>query len=134
MRSGSGVNIFRFCQFYTACLCQVIHYFNLKQSSSYEWLKPFSILSGLQTPKSIGLEEEADVKKFVKIAKYIFLFMTINMTVSAFLMPFVLSLNAMFTFNSKLIETIFIYISWSLLFAISCNYSVGFIFWQITYI
>jgi hypothetical protein len=55
------------------------------------------------------------------------------MIVSAFIMPFILSLNAMFTFNNNLIETILISIPWSLLFAISCHYSVGIIFWQITY-
>ncbi len=55
------------------------------------------------------------------------------MIVSAFIMPFILSLNTMFTFNNNLIETILISIPWSLLFAISCHYSVGIIFWQITY-
>lgn len=55
------------------------------------------------------------------------------MIVSALIMPFILSLNAMFTFNNNLIETILISIPWSLLFAISCHYSVGIIFWQITY-
>ncbi len=40
-------NIHMTAFWFTACLCQVIHYLNSKKNSSYEWLKPFAMLSGL---------------------------------------------------------------------------------------
>jgi hypothetical protein len=39
-------NIHMTAFWFTACLCQVIHYLNSKKNCSYEWLKPFAMLSG----------------------------------------------------------------------------------------
>jgi hypothetical protein len=40
-------NIHMTAFWFAACFCQVIHYLNSKKNSSYEWLKPFAMLSGI---------------------------------------------------------------------------------------
>jgi hypothetical protein len=70
---------------------QLLHYINYKNNLKPSYLKPFDMMSGLVSPKSIGLTNEVKIYKLLKISKQLFficdiiteklvpiLFMTIN--------------------------------------------------------
>jgi hypothetical protein len=48
---------------------QIIHYGNFKNHIKPSYLKPFEMMSGLYPPKSIGLTNEAQIHKMIKLSK-----------------------------------------------------------------
>jgi hypothetical protein len=51
---------------------QLLHYINYKKNLKPSYFKPFDMMSGLVSPKSIGLTNEVKIYKFLKISKYLF--------------------------------------------------------------
>jgi hypothetical protein len=51
---------------------QLLHYINYKKNLKPSYLKPFDMISGLVSPKSIGLTNEVKIYKFLKISKQLF--------------------------------------------------------------
>jgi len=51
---------------------QLIHYYNYKNDIKPSYLKPFEMISGLISPKSIGLTDEKEIYKIIKISKILF--------------------------------------------------------------
>ena len=61
---------------FPSIVSQIIHYFNYKNDIKPSYLKPFEMLSGLVSPKSIGVKyRREDVYKMVKMWKILFLFL-----------------------------------------------------------
>jgi len=50
-----------------AIISLILHNYN---SYSYEWLKPFEMMSGMISPKSIGIENERDIYKLMKRTRF----------------------------------------------------------------
>jgi hypothetical protein len=50
----------------------LLHYIDYKKNLKPSYLKPFDMMSGLVSPKSIGLTNEVQVYKFLKISKQLF--------------------------------------------------------------
>jgi len=51
---------------------QIIHYYNFKNDIKPSYLKPFEMMSGLCSPQSIGLTNEADIYKMLRLSKMLF--------------------------------------------------------------
>ena len=48
-----------------AFVSQIIHYWNFKNNIKPSYLKPFAMISGLVSPKSIGLTDSEDIRKLI---------------------------------------------------------------------
>jgi hypothetical protein len=55
-----------------ALVSQLLHYINYKNNLKPSYLKPFDMMSGLVSPKSIGLTNEVKIYKLLKISKQLF--------------------------------------------------------------
>jgi hypothetical protein len=53
-------------------ISQLLHYINYKKGLKPSYLKPFKMMSGLVSPKSIGLINKVKIYKFLKISKQLF--------------------------------------------------------------
>jgi hypothetical protein len=53
-------------------ISQLLHYINYKKDLKPSYLKPFEMMSGLVSPKSIGLTNEVKIYKFLKLSKQLF--------------------------------------------------------------
>jgi len=53
-------------------LLQLLHYYNYKNDRMLSYLKPFEIISGLVSPKSIGILNEAQIYKIIRICRILF--------------------------------------------------------------
>jgi hypothetical protein len=51
---------------------QLLHYINYKKNIKPSYLKPFDMISGLVSPKSIGLTNKVKIYKLLKISKQLF--------------------------------------------------------------
>jgi len=81
-----------------ALVSQVIHYYNYKNDVKPSYLKPFEMMSGLCSPKSIGLTNEPQVYKMINLSKKLFTLRDISCRIVipylGFIIPIVpLSLN-----------------------------------------
>jgi hypothetical protein len=68
---------YNFCSivfFLLPLISQIIHYSNYKKGINASYLKPFEMISGLISPKSIGLTNEEEIHEFVKRSKFLFIF------------------------------------------------------------
>jgi len=57
-----------------ALVSQLIHYWKYYKNQSPSYLKPFEMMSGLVSPKSIGLTDKEDINKLLKRSKMIIKF------------------------------------------------------------
>jgi hypothetical protein len=53
-------------------ISQILHYYNYKYDIKPSYLKPFEMMSGLVSPKSIGLTNEVKIYKLLKLSKQLF--------------------------------------------------------------
>jgi hypothetical protein len=66
------VNICQIFMIILTLVSQLLHYINYKKNLKPSYLKPFDMMSGLVSPKSIGLTNEVKIYKFLKISKQLF--------------------------------------------------------------
>ena len=52
---------------------QLIHYYNYKNDIKPNFLKIFEMISGLVSPKSIGLSNEKEILRLLKVSKFLFI-------------------------------------------------------------
>ncbi len=109
---------------------QLLHYWNYFKSESPSYLKPFQMISGSVSPKSIGLMDREDINKLLKKFKLSFGVMKI-LIIGTYLIDFCLSGIPLFI-NSSL-QLILIEIFWSLLFTAFVYFSVSIELSQMTY-
>jgi hypothetical protein len=115
---------------YLALFSQILHYWKYYKSESPSYLKPFEMISGLVSPKSIGLINRKDVNQLLKKSKLMFKvskFSTIIISICAFFLSFVsLIINSSF----ELYLTGFF---WALFFTAFEYFVSNIIFTQMTY-
>jgi hypothetical protein len=115
-----------------ALFSQLVQYYNYKNDIKPSYLKLFEMLSGLRSPKSIGLTDKEEIYKFAKLSKLLF---TGTEFFAKIVMPFLFFLLTFLSFSLKcsLKELILYALPHCLKFAF-CAYSVySIIFWQIIY-
>jgi hypothetical protein len=115
-----------------ALFSQLVQYYNYKNDIKPSYLKLFEMLSGLRSPKNIGLTDKEEIYKFAKLSKLLFTgseFLTkIAMPFLSFLLPFL-----SFCLKCSLKELILYALPHSILFGFSAYSVHSIIFWQIIY-
>jgi hypothetical protein len=98
---------------FLALSSQMLHYWKYYKKESPSYLKPFEMISGLVSPKSIGLINREHINQLLNKSKLMFNFsriMIIGMTFGCFCISFVpLIINSSFEF-------ILVEIFWTLLY------------------
>ncbi len=113
----------------TLCL-QLLHYWKYYKNESPSYLKPFEMISGLVSPKSIGLINREDVNQLLKRSKLMFKmssFLQLSLSFAVFclsLIPLIL--------NSSL-PLILVEVFWTLLYTTFVYFSINITFSQMTY-
>jgi len=119
-----------FCLF--SLTSQLIHYYNYKNDIKPSYLKPFEMISGLVSPKSIGLTNEAEIYKMIKYSKTLFFAIEITSIMIVPLMGFLLFL-IQFSSNKSILEIFLIGIPHSIVWYIFILYTSNITNWQIVY-
>jgi hypothetical protein len=113
-----------------ALFSQILHYWNYYKNESPSYLKPFEMISGLVSPKSIGIMNREDINELLKKSKLMFKvskLLTYTQTFTGFCISFIpLIINS--SFPLLLIE-----IFWAQLFTTSAYFSININFSQMTY-
>ncbi len=113
-----------------ALILQSLHYWKYYKNESPSYLKPFEMICGLVSPKSIGLINREDINQLLNKSKLMFevsKFATIGMSIGSFFLSFIpLIINS--SFELYLIE-----IFWSLLNATFAYFCTDIILSQMTY-
>jgi hypothetical protein len=113
-----------------ALFSQILHYWKYYKNESPSYLKPFEMISGLVSPKSIGLSNREDINQLLKRSKFMFKvskLLTFGPTFTGFCISFIpLFMNSSFHF-------FLIFIFWALLFATYSYLSININFSQMTY-
>ncbi len=114
----------------TALFSQLLHYWKYYKNESPSYLKPFEMVSGLVSPKSIGLINREDINQLLKKSKIMFEFSRIPIIGISFAGFF--SSGIPLIINSSF-ELYLIQIFWVLLFTVFTYYCVTINFSQMTY-
>jgi hypothetical protein len=132
LRSKTHINAAAFLGFLSALIQQLIYYYNTKNNVNPTYVKVYDMMSGLVSPKSIGLSNGEQIYKLIKESKLWFSFCRYNVQI---LVPvFVLSTNLLpFVLNCSALDTIIFGIPHSLLYAIGLHYISGINIWYIFY-
>jgi hypothetical protein len=113
-----------------ALFLQLLHYWKYYKNESPSYLKPFEMISGFVSPKSIGLINREDINQLLKKSKFMFEFSRISIigtSFACFFLSFIpLIINSPF-------ELYLIEIFWVLLFTAHTYFDANFIFSQMTY-
>ena len=110
---------------------QLIYYYNYKNEIKPTFLKVFQMMSGLVSPKSIGLTNEKEIYKLIKLSKNLFL-------ICEFVVKFAVSLFALtvtflpYIINYSAMDTIIFGIPNSFIFTL-CYYIYNINLWQVLY-
>jgi len=113
-------------------ISQILHYYNYKNNIKPSYLKPFQMISGLISPKSIGLTNRAEVYRIIKVSKISFL---VCEWYSNFVMPLLSFIVYIVSFgqNISFEKFIILGIPHSFLLCITTIYIYRFILWQLIY-
>lgn len=73
-------NIVCISYFGLALIAQIIHFYHYNRNVSPTYLKPFEMLTGKATPKSLNFESQEDILRFIKVYRIIFAMNNINLS------------------------------------------------------
>jgi hypothetical protein len=96
------------------------------------FLKPFEMMSGLVSPKSIGLKNKPEIYRLLKLTKILFILCLITVYISP-LMAFSASISALALNYEHIYQFIFYGIPWSFIVGFSFHYISCHILWHISY-
>jgi hypothetical protein len=131
-RSKTHLNVAALLVFLSTLIQQLICYSNTKNNINPTHYKVYDMMSGLVSPKSIGLTNGEEIYKLIKQSKLWFSFCRCNVQILAPI--FALSINLLpFVLNCSALDTIIFGIPHSLLFAIGLHYTSAINVWQIFY-
>jgi hypothetical protein len=115
-----------------AVFSQLVQYYNYKNDIKPSYLKLFEMLSGLRSPKSIGLTDKEEIYKFAKLSKLLFtgseFFAKIPIPLLCFLLSFL-----SFCLKCSVKELILYALPHCLIYAFTAYSVYSIIFWQIIY-
>ncbi len=111
---------------------QLINFYNYKKGINPTYLKVFDMMSGLISPKSIGLTNKEEIYKFIRESKFLFSSCKLNTDSALPLMAFSLNLFP-FIINCSLLDIILFGIPHSILYTLSVHYTCSIIFWPLVY-
>jgi hypothetical protein len=130
--SKTHLNAAGFLAFLLTLIQQLIFYYNTKKNINPKYYKVYDMMSGLVSPKSIGLTNGEEIYKLIKQSKLWFSFCKYN---NQILLPiFALSANLLpFVLNCSALDTIIFGIPHSLLYAMGIHFVATIIVWQLFY-
>ncbi len=130
--SKTHLNVAGFLVFLLTLIQQLIYYYNTKSNINTTHYKVYDMMSGLVSPKSIGLTNREEIYKLIKESKLGFSFCRCNnqilvpvFSLSANLLPFVLNCSAL--------DTIIFGIPHTLLYAMGMHFVTTINVWQMFY-
>jgi hypothetical protein len=115
-----------------AVFSQLVQYYNYKNDIKPSYLKPYEMLSGLRSPKSIGLTDKQEIYKFAKLSKLLFIGSEFSAKIAMPFLCFILSFLS-FYLKCSLKELILYALPHCLIFAFFAYSVYSIIFWQIIY-
>jgi hypothetical protein len=125
-------NVILILSIFLGLISQLINYYNYKNGIKHTYLKVFDMMSGLISPKSIGLTNKEEIYKLMKESKILFLFFKWN--INYFLPPIGFLLNLFpFIINNSFLEIIIFGIPHSFFWAIAVNYISCLMLWPFVY-
>jgi hypothetical protein len=113
-------------------ISQLINIWYYYKDIKPSFLKPFEMMSGLVSPKSIGLKNKPEIYRLLKRSKILFIVCLITSYISL-LMTFFVSISTLALNYEHIYQFIFYGIPWSFIVALSVYYSSCHILWQISY-
>jgi len=111
---------------------QLIYYYNYKNDIKPNYLKVFEMMSGLISPKSIGLTNKQQIYRLMKITKILF-FSCKVITEKVIPISIFCSQMIIFLVNCSTIDAMVFGVPNGLLYSWMCYYVFSIILWQITY-
>jgi hypothetical protein len=115
-----------------ALIPQIIDFYNYKNGIKQTYLKVFEMMSGLISPKSIGLTNKEEIYKMMKVSKTLFSLGKSNFEICLPLIVFLMSFVP-FIINCSLLDIILFGIPQSILFTVCVHYSSSILFWPVVY-
>ena len=126
------MNLFRIICSLFALLSQLINYYVYKQGVDITFIKLFRMMSGSVTPNSLGLTDQDEIVKFVKISKIIFKMIKINNGTPISIVITIFTIGPYLLFSDAF-ETIVYGIPHSVMNVITVHYFMNFFCYQILY-
>jgi hypothetical protein len=116
--------------YYTlALISQIIYYYNYKNDIKPTFLRVFEMMSGLVSPKSIGLTNKQQIYRMIKITK-LTIFIYKNFIEKIIITTALFENTIPFINHCSILEFIIFVIPNCLLYTISAYYMISIIFWQ----
>jgi hypothetical protein len=125
------INLIASLYFLLSIISQIIHYKHYKENKFPDYLKPFYMLSGFESPTNIGLTDEKNIRKLLKHTKFLFKFaeyLLLPFPIVAFIFSFY-----PLAINSSIIQMIFLSFPWSIIAAYGTYCITQIIIWQMIY-
>jgi hypothetical protein len=114
-----------------ALTSQLIFYYIYKNGIKQTHLKVFDMMSGLISPKSIGLTNKVEINKLIKESKILFSICEWN---NKIITPMIFTLNLLpFILNYSLLDLMIFGIPHTFLYTLSVHYNCSIIFWPLVY-
>jgi hypothetical protein len=111
---------------------QLIYYYNYKNGIKQTYLKVFDMMSGLISPKSIGLTNKEEIYKLIKESKIMFYLCKWNTNRILPLIGFFLVFLP-FIMNCSVLDTVIFGIPHSILYTLCVHYTVLAVLWPLVY-
>ena len=118
---------------FLAISSQLIYYYNYKNDIKPTFLKVFEMMSGLVSPQSIGLTNEEQIYKLIKLTKKLFCIYELFVSIGVPLLVFTFSIYIYIT-NCSVMDIIILGIPNSLIYTLSFYYIYSINAMQVIYL
>ena len=112
-------------------LIQLIYYNNYRNGIKPTFLRVFQMMSGLVSPKSLGLTDEQQIRRLLKSTKTSLKYVKINNNIILPIMAFNIMIT-FYSFNTNLLETLCLGIPNSIIYAICAVYVFNLLIYQVS--
>jgi hypothetical protein len=125
-------NLWSALAYLLALTSQLIYFYNYMEDIKPTYFKVFEMMSGLISPKSIGLTNKEEIYEMLKVYKILFKICELNAGKIMPLMGFLLNIIP-FAMKCSIGDTILYGIPHSLLYGCGAHYAFTIIVWQVVY-
>jgi hypothetical protein len=125
-------NLWSCLSYLFALTSQLIYFYNYMEDIKPTYFKVFEMMSGLISPKSIGLTNKEEIYKMLKVYKILFKVCELNSEKIMPLMGFLLNIIP-YAMNCSIVDTILYGIPHSLLYTCGAYHAFTIIEWQVVY-